>query len=285
MILKNITFILIAIVFILFVWFSRGDFSSNSTQKKAEENFQALLKSKFDNKYHSQKYQINNYEITIFESSLKMDCTQDSIFLKKASPLIVFRSKNTGKITNIFELNFSNQENLESGNNISLINFYYPFRKHSGEVFGLEASINWCGSDQIKGLALFVFTDDQIKPIGYPVGSDTGIDFIIIDKSKNISYQLKTVRHSLYTKINDLNKDMEIDLLYGEYLWNPGEEPHYGDHYWKLSVYELDEGSFKQAKWWNNGLEYITEKKISNQDRMVYESELTKLFQKKMKSR
>ncbi len=285
MILKNITFILTAIVFILFVWFFQVYFSSNSTQKKAEENFQALLKSKFDNKYHSQKYQINNYEITIFESSLKMDCTPDSIFLKNASPLIVFRSKNTGKITNIFELNFKSQDNLESGNNISLINFYYPSKRHGSEVFGLEASITWCGSDKTKALALFVFTDDQIKPIGYPVGSDTGLDFIIFDKSKNISYQLKTVPHSLYTKINDLNKDMEIDLLYGEYLWNIGEEPHYGDHYWKLSVYELDDASFKQAKWWNDGLEYITEKKISNQDSRVYESELIKLFQKKIKSR
>lgn len=251
-------------------------------QKNSEEELKKILLSQFDNNYQVKNYQIGNYQMIFANSSFNMNCDQNSILIKKASPLIIIRSIKDNKIVDIYELNFWNKEILEKGNNISFLNFYFPENGQKDFLFGIEAMIDWCGSDGIKGLALFKLKNNQIQPpIGYPFDSDTGIEFILIDKAKNISYRLKTVRYSSYTKMIDLNKDMKIELLYGEYLWNPFEESHYDEHYWNLSVYQLENDSFKPARWWNNGFIYKTETKITNVDQEIYEKELMRIFFKK----
>lgn len=127
-----------------------------------------------------------------------------------------------------------------------------------------EWSGNGCGSSGLKGLVIWKL-DSQNKLIplaGYPK-----------DKNEESSFIVKNLKTDKVTAFPEITTDCFTDyqlsssnynLTIGCPIWNlEAEESHNDPHIWRIRVYRFENGSFIKDESWNNGKDFITEKKIS----------------------
>lgn len=245
-------------------------FLQNRTQEQASLN--KLLQEQFDGKYTTETQTVNNYLITIAQSSCyPYDIPNYCKFDKKKTPLIVIQNSLSKKIVSIYEVAMK----FETGNVIKLISSTFKGERYqkidllekqtdiTDIALITEWRLHYGGSSGLKGLVIFNLKGNDIVPATGYYGKTLEKDNITVtDKITGKSYSFPIVIDMYFSSFVDLNKNGKTDLLYGSWIWDLPKESHYTARPWYLRVYELNNGQFEIAKWWNKGQEYKTPENI-----------------------
>lgn len=226
-----------------------------------------IFSEQFDNKYKLTLERIGNTDIFIAYSNTSPNSLAEDadIYDKKASPLIITQNAETKGINAIYEITFRLKENPNEDSGNIIFPQTVEFKDINGDSkkeLITRWSITWGGSGGLMGMAIFELKDDILVPFtGYPQDiSMEGENIIITDRFSKDQITLPAISISTYTNLWDLNNDKVPEFLFGEYEWQKGEA-HFGEHYWNLQVFELKDGRYQIANWWNEGKTLKTSKK------------------------
>lgn len=120
-----------------------------------------------------------------------------------------------------------------------------------------------CGAGGLRGLVVWKL-DSQKKLIplaGYPQ-----------DKNGESKFTVKNLRNSEVSTFPEISSDCFTDyqlspshlkLFLSCFVWDlDAGESRNSPHIWRLQVFKFENGAFVKDESWNNGEEYLTEKKI-----------------------
>lgn len=235
-------------------------------QQEKTSSLTDILQEQFDNKYKTIVATVGEYSVTLYTTSCPYGdsgdgttCGHDS----KQSPLIVIEDAKTKKVLSVFEVGFKNNSDIETGNNIALVDYQFTDDTFADFGFLTEWVVWWGGSSGYKGMAMFQKEGDKLLPVnGYFGETSPESNLSLTDKLTGETYSFPVITDSYFTSYDDLNKDGKTDLLYGKWKWDLQKESHYEARPWYLQVYELNINRFEVAQWWNNGAEYKTGENI-----------------------
>lgn len=228
-----------------------------------------IFSEQFNNKYIVTAEHIGNIDVFVAYSNTSPNSLAEDAdpYDKKASPLIIVQDSQNKKIKRIYEISFNSEENHNnySGNIISpkRVEFIDLDGDLSKELL-TEWTMSEGGSGGLVGMIAFKKEGDDLFPsLAYPTKVATPIEkasMRLTEKVENKILEGPIIGRSEFTKLTDLNGDKKPEFLYGNYEWLVGEA-HFGEHYWNLQVFELKDGKYQNANWWNGGKTLKTSKK------------------------